>query len=960
MKKLIKIIVVLILIVLVLGLVLPFVFKGKIIEMAKKEINKSVNARVEFSDISFGLFRSFPDFTLGISDFTITGREIFENDTLAYLKELKVTIGLFSVFSSDSYEVKKIILDRPYINVRVMEDGKANYDIAIPETDTIVEVEEEMPDTSASEFNLALKKLVISSAKIVYNDRSMNMLLKIPVLDHTLSGNISADNAVLQTETRISGMDFVYDGVQYLRSAGLSYTAGIDADNAASRYTLRDNELKLNDLILAFAGALWLKDDDIGMDFTFSTPETEFRHLLSLVPALYMKDFQDIKTDGQIALSGSLSGTYNEDNLPGFHVSLGVTNASFSYPDLPGQVRNINIQASIANPGGDADNTVVDVSGFSLEMDGNPVEMTMLVKTPVSDPEIAARLKAKIDLAGIKNIYPLPEGEDINGKINADFSLQAKNSQFESEDYENIKASGFLEIEGMKYRSSYIDDIVEIMKARLNFTPALLQLSNLEMKIGGSDLQAMGNLSNYLAYGLTDGVLRGNLVVSSTLLDISALMPKESETDDVAAENVQVADTSASYVAEIPADIDFSMAATFKKVIYDGIEMENLKGRILMSGGELLIQDVNMDILDGKMKMNGSYSTVKPSEPRVDFDLDISDIDIQKSYNTLALVSKYAPIAQKTSGKLSTKVKFSSLLDNEMMPEYESLNGEGRFTTSMIKISDVNSLNKAADFLKYEKLKSADINKIMFDFKFVDGKLLVEPFDFGFENIAGKLGGWTALDETIEYVMSLKIPRKEFGSAANGVINGMASELNKLGVNYTPSETVNLNVQIGGLLTDPDVKVLLGESAASLVNDLQNKVKEELEKKKEELTKEAMEKAQKIIDDADAQAQKLVSEAQKQAENIRSNAKVAADKLISETETQAKKVEEEGKKKGLIAAAAAKETAKKMREEAKNNADKMIKEADNQAASVVNKANSEANAIRATAQEEAKKVREGK
>ncbi|MBN1337737.1 MAG: hypothetical protein JXA03_00360 [Bacteroidales bacterium] len=960
MKKLIKIIAILVLALVVLGLVLPFLFKGKIIEMAKSEINKSINATVTFSDIGFGLFRSFPDFSLSIDDLTITGKDIFENDTLSYVKKIKVTIGLMSVFSGDSYEIKKINIDDPYINILMLEDGRANYDIALPDYDTVSAEKATSSDTTATSFNLALKRLNINHAKIIYDDRSAGMLLTLTELNHDLSGNISESRAVLQTQTEIEAMSFVYDGVAWLKNAGISYKADIDADNAAGKYTLRENELRLNHLLLNFAGSLWLSGDDTGLDFTFEAPNTDFKNLLSLIPALYLKDFEDIKTEGQLALNGSVSGIYNENNLPGFQVNLGVSNASFGYPGLPGKVDKINMKASVVNPGGDADNTIVDVPEFSLEMNGNPVDVTFNLKTPVSDPDIAVGLKALIDLAGIKDVYPLPEDEEINGRIEADFSLQAKTSQFENEDYENIRASGFVRINDMKYRSSYVNDVVEIMDARMSFTPALLQLNNLEMKIGNSDLQALGNLSNYLAYGLSDGVLKGEIVLTSAFLDISALMPENTESADLPQEAETVSDSAVSYIVEIPADIDFTMSSGFRKLIYDGIEMENVKGQLEISGGKLLIRDVSMDILEGRMIMNGSYSSVNIEKPEVDFNLDMSGMDIQKSYNTFALVSKYAPIARKTSGKFNVRFNFRSVLDHEMMPVYESLNGEGRFSTSMIKISDVNTLDKAADFLKFEKIRSADIDKIMFDFKFVDGKVLVEPFDFEFENIAGKLGGWTAIDETIDYVMTLNIPRKDLGPAASGVVNGLASGLGKLGINYTPSETVGLNVLIGGILSDPQVKLSLKESAGNLVNDLQNKVKEEIEKKKEELTKEALERAQKIIDNAEIQANKLMAEAQKQADNIRNNAKSAADKLIAETDIQAKKVEDEGKKKGLIAAAAAKETAKRMREEAKTGADKLIKEGDAQANSVVNTARSEADSIRAKAKEEAAKITGGK
>jgi len=290
------------------------------------------------------------------------------------------------------------------------------------------------------------------------------------------------------------------------------------------------------------------------------------------------------------------------------------------------------------------------------------------------------------------------------------------------------------------------------------------------------------------------------------------------------------------------------------------------------------------------------------------------------------------------------------------MPVYESFTGEGLLTTSTIKIQDVNSLNGIADVLKMDQLRSVDINKILMTFKFLDGKLLVDPFDLNYNNYNATIGGWTAMDQSIDYIMNLAIPREEFGSAANDVLNNLVNQANQQGANFSLGETVSLDVLIGGTLTAPKIKTNLKETGKTIVEDVKEQIQVEIEKKKEEISKEAREQAQKIIDDANAQAQRIINEAEKQAAQVRKTADDAAQSLRSEADTQAKKVEAEGKKNGFLAEVAAKESAKQIRKEADKQANNLVNEADKQANGLVNKARQQADQIKQSAQKEADKL----
>lgn len=953
MKTLFKIIGILVVILIALAFVLPIIFKGKIVEIAKEEINKNVNAKVDFTDFSLSLFKSFPHFNLGIEGVQIIGAGQFSEDTLANINAIDITIDLMSVMGGDSYEIKRIRVTRPEINIKVLEDGSANYDIAV-EGDEMV-AEDQTTEDASDPFVLTLKHLEVINGFVKYSDESLDMTLEMKGLNHKLSGDLSEDFTLLKTTTVIEQFTLIYDGIRYISDASVNYVADIDADLKNEIYTLKKNTLEMNQLTVQFDGSVSMVNEDINIVMAFNSPGTDFKHFLSMVPAVYAKDFEAVETSGKLSFNGHVKGLYNEANLPSFDINLEVSDAMFKYPGLPEAVSNVNINTRIYSKGGDADNTVIDVSRFHLDLGKNPVDLYLLVKTPVSDPDISGKLKGTLNLSDIQKFYPLEEGEDLKGTFVADITLQGKLSAIENENYEEFTALGSMLIKGLEYQSSYINDIVGINLAQLNFSPQYLDLVTFKTKIGRNDFSAKGKIENYIAYAFKDEILKGEFITSSGYFNLNDLMPAD---DGLQEDESTTEDTVSMSIIEIPANIRFEMASSFNKLIYDNIEMENVNGKILIENQTVTLQNLGMNLLEGEMVMNGSYTTLDPQKPAFDFNLDIKNLDIQKAYNTFSVIAKYAPIAKKTSGDFSTKMNLRSELNQEMMPVYETMTGGGELVTTQVTIKDVNTLNSISNTLKMDDIKRMVIDKILFQFEFVDGKILIEPFDIKFSDYTANLGGWTAMNQSIGYVMNMNIPRGKFGEEANQVLGNMVNQANAKGANFSLGDNILMDILIGGTLTNPEIKTALKESGENLVEDVKKQVKQEIEKKKEEISKEARKKAQKILDEADRQSKKITNEAEAQASNIRKNADEGAKKIREEAERQAKKVEDEGKKKGFLAEMAAKETAVKMRQEADKQANNLVKEADEQAKAIVRKANDETTLIKRNARKEADKILE--
>lgn len=929
MKKFLKVTAIVILIFLAILIILPFAFKGKIMSATKKAINENINAKVEFADLGLSFIRNFPNVSVSIDSLSIAGINQFQNDTLLSASDLRVTLDIMSVIRGSTYEVRKVNLDNARIKLRILEDGLANWDIVKSDTTQVDDTISE-----PSDFKVSLKKASINNGFLIYDDASIPFYSRAEGIDLTLKGDLSEVISELDTKATVQRLLVRYDGVRYLNKATASLDSRIGVDLENYKFTFPDAKLNVNDLELLAEGFFAMPDEGYNMDIAFKALRNEFRSFLSLIPEVYAKDFNQLKTSGTLAFTGYVKGLYSDNTIPAFGINLDIADGRFQYPSLPGAVENINVKANIDNKTGDPDATIIDVPRFHIEMMGNPFDAVMHVRTPVSDPYVDMTMKGKLNLDDVSKIYPLEEGDKLNGMVDADIAVKGNQSSAESLDFANFMAQGYVNVSNLEYHTVSLSDELSISSARVELSPEVIKMPQMNAKIGRNDISANGNIFNYIAYAFDKGDLGGSFNLVSNYLNLNDLMSDTSEVES---------DTTASQlsVIEVPKNVTFSINSTFKRIIYGDLEATDAVGVMRIKDQVLSLENLRLNALEGQLALTGSYSTKTASVPVVDMAMNLQNISVKEAFRSFLTVRKLAPIAEQTEGKVSSNLSFTTQLDGAMMPIPTTLQGEGNLTSPAITINNVNTFNRVADALKMDQFKKWSVNKINLSFNIEDGKVFVKPFDVKIGNINTSIAGWNSFDQTLEYTMAMEIPRSTFGGAANNVLENLVSKVNKAGANFSLGETVPVSVLISGLVTDPKVSLDLGESAA----DLKQGLNEVVQQKKEEAITKVKEEAGKYIEEANQKAQKLIDEAQIKADKLMATAEQSAQKLRKEADNQANNLISEGAKKGPIAKIAAEKAADQVKKEADKKALSIISVAQKQSDEIMNAARQQADKI---------------
>ncbi len=807
-KKILKITGISLLVLVGLAFAMPYLFKGKIIALVKEKVNKSINAKVDFSNVDISVFRHFPKLAVGIESLTVVGVEDFANDTLIAAKQLDLSMNLWSAITGTEINIYGIDITDATINTIVNKQGKANWSIVKPDSTASSNTEEK------KSMKLKLDHYSLHNATVKYSDYVGNMFLDISNIDHSGSGDFAADIFTLVTKTNIEKLSYSMGGVKYISEAKTQADIDLQIDTKQMKFDFNTDKINLNDLKIATKGYFQLVNDSTyGMDISFNAPSTDFKNILSLIPTIYQNSFSTIKSSGNAIFNGFVKGNYSPQQIPAYQLNLKVDNGFFQYPDLPAPVKDINVDMKIDNPDGITDHTVIDISKAHLSLASEPFDFKLLVKNPISDLYVDAVAKGKIDLSKITQFVKMPTITKLQGLLNADVAINGTASAMQKQQFDKFNAKGVIDLINFQFASKDYPAGVSLNSLNMAFTPKNVTLNNLVGKFMQTNFSANGYINNILPYMLQNKPLDGVMNVKADNIDLNALMGVSTDTTKKG--------TVESKPFIVPNNLNLTLNTIVDKIHYDKLDMANVSGSLLIAGETVKMNNVKAKALNGDLVVSGYYSTkLDTKKPDIALTYNVTNVDIQKTFYAFNTIQKLMPVGQFLAGKLTSQLTMTGKLGENMMPDLNSLTGNGNFLMLEGLLSKFTPLDKIAQTLSVQQLQNISLKDVKTFFEFANGKVFIKPFAAKVKDIDMEIGGTHSFTQDMEYTVNMKIPRALMGAAGNNLINNLTTQATAKGLPIKIADIVNVQVKVGGSIKSPTIKTDLKQTANSLAQDL--------------------------------------------------------------------------------------------------------------------------------------------
>lgn len=728
LKKLGRFFLLLLIILVVAAFVLPYIYEEEIKEKLKEYVNENVDAKVDFSDISLSLFRSFPKFAIDIEDLDIKGIDQFENFPLFEASTLRLNADLSTIIKKDvPINVSSIELEDANINILIAKDGSANYNI-IPESGSA-------EGSTSAEYALNLDSYSIKNSSLAYKDLANDIEVNFDNFNHTGSGNFENEKFEIASKTSLNNLNLYFGGITYLAHSKLDASNIIQVDNTSGTYLLDKNSFRLNALDVFVDGKV-INKNNLDFDLKLDTKESSFAQFLSIVPNSFKGDFNAIDSKGKAKIAAKLKGLYNSTTgtLPSYNIDINVNDGYAKFPGFPKAIERLELQGTLAST--NANTHLVDIKALDLLVGQSVLNGNFQINQKTSGALISGKGIANIDLDDVLEAFPVEGMESMNGKIVLDeLLLDANLEDIQNQNYSNIEFSGDLKVSDIIIKAQDKPQItINTFEAKAN--PKALNLQQINVALGKSDVLVNGNITNPLAYFFPNEALQGNIELRSKFLDLNEWMPK----NDVAANQTSIIDTSYANFAK-SSRIKYS--ANVDQINYGNYQIKNNTSSGVLGGDEVIIDAYNGELYNNKFSLTGSLTNLFDyifSEESITGELEMrsNNFDVNPfltSETDTKAVPEIYRVPKNMDIKIAThlkNVKYQKMLFNEM-------NGSINMNKGAIEFKEVVSKALGGD-MDFEGLYDSNFDEPKLSLKYDLSRLKFKetfkslPF---LENLAG-------------------------------------------------------------------------------------------------------------------------------------------------------------------------------------------------------------------------------
>ena len=396
--------------ILLLLFLLPILFPGTIGEKVKNFANERLKGELNFSKVRLSFFSHFPSFTVSLYDFSLKGSAPFTKDTLVASQEIAFGINLESIVFDKNIRVDKIFISDAFINIQVNAKGEANYNVYTPPSVT----SEQANDTASTALKLEMIKII--NSQLVYNDKSVELLINARGLNYTGNGDLSKAVFDLRSDVKIDSFDLSFAGEPYLTNKKVNGELITKVNTNSLAFIFEKNKLLINKLPVEVSGKLNFLKNGYDLDFIVSSLKSDLNDFVTALPPQYVTWQQKAVIKGSTDILLTLKGQYiaSTNSMPDLAFNMKIRDGNVAYEKAPFPVSNIFLNLQTKLPAINTDSLQVKVDSIFFNV-GKDYFSAIIQSRGLDKPFISANVNAAMDLEkmdqamGLKNV-------DLKGK----------------------------------------------------------------------------------------------------------------------------------------------------------------------------------------------------------------------------------------------------------------------------------------------------------------------------------------------------------------------------------------------------------------------------------------------------------------------------------------------------------------------------------------------------------------
>ena len=499
-------------------LLIVYVKQDAIVKSLIETANKDFKGAIRIKGSHIAPFADFPYISIDIE-----GLEIFEEDDFDSKKRiLKINetyIGFdISGLMTGKYDVKTIRLTDGDIRLVRHLDGSFNivkaFETGLP------------PEKVKEEFHLDLKSIKLDKIDISKYNESNGMMVDAYITKTTTSFKTTNKHLSIGLDSKFE-LSLIKNGdTTFIRHKHFEVDTKLDLDELTQVLSITETEVLLEGASFQFGGKVDFKDE-ANVDLHFKGNNQNFDLYLAMLPKDLSESLKEFDNQGKIFFDARIKGKTMNGQQPQINAKFGCKNGYFNNLESKKKLEKIGFKGSFTN-GSKRDLSTMrfELENFSAKPEAGTFKGKLSVEN-FDSPTIDMNLISDFDLDFLAKFLNTKELKGLSGRViltlnfhdiidlnNPEKSIERLNESYYSK----------LEIRKLKFKTPRYHLPLENLDLQATMIGNRANIEQFNMKIGKSDLNITGSVSDLIAIiHHSSDLVSTDLKIKSKFLDIKEL-----------------------------------------------------------------------------------------------------------------------------------------------------------------------------------------------------------------------------------------------------------------------------------------------------------------------------------------------------------------------------------------------------------------------------------------------------
>jgi AsmA protein len=448
-----------------------------------------------------------------------------------------------------------------------------------------------------------------------------------------------------------------------------------------------------------------------------------------------------------------------QNKIPVIDAKISLKNGYIKTNYYPNPITAINVVANVKDKSGTLKDLKILIQPAQFNFEGKPIYVKANLEN-FDNITYDVKAKGELDLEKIYKVFS-QKGLTLKGYIKADVAFKGSQEDATKGNYSKLQNSGTLQLKNIATSSEFLPKPFVIKEGLFTFNQDKMAFDSFKAVYGKSDFLMNGYLQNVIDFVLTDkAILKGNFSFSSNFINVDEFMSIQDEVSASKNDQNQNASTtnSASGVIVIPKNFDLQLMADAKKILFDSLEMNDLKGSLTINKGKVELKKASVHIIGCNVQTDAFYNDDSINKAFFGLTLKANDFDVKRAYNEVKLFREMVTAAESAEGIISLDYSISGVLNNEMMPVFPSLSGGGILSVKDVKMKGFKLFSAVSRKTGKDKIKNPNITKVDIKTTIKNNLINIERFKFRVAGFRPRIEGQTSFDGKLNIKMRLGLP----------------------------------------------------------------------------------------------------------------------------------------------------------------------------------------------------------